>query len=143
MIELKRRMLLELTILLVASTGEVRILALYNDGSTFIRFSPREITNLPINDLPFLARLLNRFLFFCFLLTGADYILMLGFEGYPIVKEKVRLHPNDVMCLYALAVCIKEPEAQISQSKRVIENTLRQNPVYQSRVKNYCNRVIQ
>lgn len=55
MIELKRCMLLEL--ILVASTGEVRILALYNVGSTFIRFSPREIINLPINGLPFLARL--------------------------------------------------------------------------------------
>jgi hypothetical protein len=64
MIELKRCMLLEL-ILLVASTGEVRILALYNVGGTFIQFSPREIINLPINGLPFLARLLNRFTVDC------------------------------------------------------------------------------
>jgi hypothetical protein len=56
MIELKGCMLLEL--ILVASTGEVRILALYNVGGTFIQFSPREIINLPINiGLPFLARL--------------------------------------------------------------------------------------
>jgi hypothetical protein len=57
MIELKRCMLLELIQVVVASTGEVRILALYNVGGTFIQFSPREIINLPINGLPFLARL--------------------------------------------------------------------------------------